>query len=340
MRKKELLSIIMNYAIPQQGLAKMKSLISNDLIILAYHRVKDIENPEQYSFDDELISASTDQFEHQMYYIRKYYNPISESQLLDAIERNIKLPKRSVLVTFDDGFDDNYLYAFPILKKYSIPAVIFLATDFIGSNEPIWFDWLAALVFSSKAKIIKVNKLDVEYVRGNKLQNRKILTDLIVRIRKEENSSRLEIIEQLKNDYSNQLSVDYSESRGLTWDQITEMNDSGITFGSHTVTHPILSRLNNEELVIELTKSKKIIEEKLDIIVNSIAYPTGMADSISDGVVYHAQHIGYKIGYSYIHGNNRISSFNVFSMKRLHIESHISNAFFNSMLNFPEIFKD
>ena len=99
----------------------------NTVSIIAYHRVKDYDE-NSYAFDKNLINASCEEFEWQIRYIKKYFTPITFSELKDIVESKSDLPKRSIIITFDDGFDDNYNNAFRILNKYSVPATFFIST--------------------------------------------------------------------------------------------------------------------------------------------------------------------------------------------------------------------
>lgn len=341
MRKKDMLACVLNKTLPLPLLSYISSYFNNNLIVLAYHRVLETIPDNNYPYDAELVSANVEQFEYQMKYISTFYNPISEDKIAECLENNISIPKRSVLVTFDDGFDDNYYYAYPILKKYNIPATIFISTGYIGSETTLWFDWLASLVFSSTTNTIDIPQLKSKYIRGEYSENKEIMVDLIKKLRKVSNKSRLEILSYLKEAYSKDMQhIDQFKSHPLSWNQVKEMSNQGINFGSHTVTHPILSRLEDDELEFELVESKNKIELELNKPVISISYPTGMQDSFSRKVLKKVKGLGYKLGFTYIHKKNRVPIDNKYSMYRYHIESHVNESFFNSMLVFPKVFKD
>ncbi len=93
-------------------------LMNKSIKILAYHRVMDIDEM-TYNYDEELISASCSDFDWQMDYLNKNYNPISMQGVINCVIGNEKFPKKPIVVTFDDGFIDNYENAFPILKKHN-----------------------------------------------------------------------------------------------------------------------------------------------------------------------------------------------------------------------------
>ena len=111
------------------------------LTVLAYHRVVDHTASGFLGFVQNA-SASPESFAEQMRVVAAEYNPVSINDVADAVEGR-PLPDRALLVTFDDGYRDNHDLALPTLTEYSIPAVVFLATDHIGSDDPFWWDRVA-----------------------------------------------------------------------------------------------------------------------------------------------------------------------------------------------------
>lgn len=111
------------------------------LTVLAYHRVVDHAASGFLGFVQNA-SASPESFAEQMRLVAAEYDPISISDVADAVDGRL-LPDRALLVTFDDGYRDNYDVALSTLTEYSIPAVVFLATDHIGSDDPFWWDRVA-----------------------------------------------------------------------------------------------------------------------------------------------------------------------------------------------------
>ena len=104
-------------------------------MILMYHRVLTPDEM-QTEFTQWAISVTTDTFERQMDLISRRYNPLSLKTAVAMLKANEPVPPYSVVVTFDDGWRDNYVNAWPILKEHEIPATIFLPTDF-GMPTPL-----------------------------------------------------------------------------------------------------------------------------------------------------------------------------------------------------------
>ncbi|MET0813905.1 MAG: polysaccharide deacetylase family protein, partial [Pseudoxanthomonas sp.] len=127
-------------------LRRLRSALRHDLRILAYHRVLESADPEGFSFDTELISATGDQFREQMRAIKRDFHPMRFDQVLSCIDANRRLPKGAILVTFDDGYDDNYRIAYPILRELGMSAMFFVSTGHIDSGMPYAYDWLVHMI--------------------------------------------------------------------------------------------------------------------------------------------------------------------------------------------------
>jgi len=340
MRKKEILARCLTYMFPQSFLLKLRSLFINEITVLAYHRISDVQDEDEYEFDMELISASCAQFDEQIKYIKQNYNPISIEEFVAFTEGKFELPKRSVLITFDDGFIDNYENAYPILKRHNVPAVIYISTEYINTDDTIWFDKLVFLIKSINDMTLNIDDLGKEYVLSENNRGT-VATKICSDLKTVPNKSRIKILNELNEKYGQELkSKSTLKSRMMSWDNVREMDESCISFGSHTVSHPILSQLTDVELSEELEESKRDIEKNLNHVVDTISYPVGDSNAFNDRVLNATKKAGYKVGFSYISGKERLPIENVFDIKRLHVERYNSYHFFRSMLNLPGFFKD
>jgi len=341
MSKKEYLANIICTILPDTLVDFLSNFSGrkNDLTILAYHRVLDFDD--SFPFDIELISARPDQFEEQLKYIKKYYNPLTMEQLCELHKNKSVLPDKSIVITFDDGFIDNYNIAFPLLKKYEIPATIFVSTGYIGSESTFWFDKLACLVLNNEI-IVSENNLLFEIINNNTSSSKRlILEQCLEKIKSVSDSDRLSILNDLFD--SNKNILDNSEcakySSILSWDNVKEMNKSLMSFGSHTVSHPVLSQLSESEKYHEMTDSKRMLEDQLKIPIETIAYPVGTESAFDKSVIESAKKSGYELGITYVHGTNKWPLLDPFTIRRLHVEHYTSIRFFKCMLSLPNIFK-
>lgn len=320
-------------------ISALRKMLANDLTILAYHRVYDINDESDFPFDLDLISASVEEFAWQMEYISKHFTPITFQTLMAHIESGKSLPSRPVIVTFDDGHEDNYRYAFPVLKTLGIPATIFLSTEYIGSTTTFWFDRLAYLLFNAPTNRLTIQDLGLELLLGDISSRRRAVAILLQHLKHVPNRQRLEAQRKIEQAISLEIHpTDLHKSLPLNWAQIREMRDSGIEFGSHSVSHPILTKLDDAELMAELTDSKSTIEQEIGCKICALAYPVGGNHAFDDRVIAAAKAAGYKLGISYLSGVNRLGCLERFALRRLHMERYISRACFQGMLSLPEVF--
>ena len=322
------------------GLTYMRTLCIKDIPILAYHRIYDINDESTYFFDPELVSASSEQFDWQMRYIRRRYHAISFGDLALSLAGKKKLKRRSIIVTFDDGYSDNYEIAYPILQQYGLPATVFLSTGYIGTKKVFWFDWVVYML-SHTSNVTLYSQLFDEPIKlnGNVQDRRLAAYKSLAKLKVLPDTDRKVLIAEIESALDiEQPQEGFLHSRALTWSQVKEMAENGIEIGSHTVSHPILSNLNADEMYTELRSSKEEIERHTGEEVNVLSYPVGGKRSFNDKVKSAVRRVGYKLACSYIPGTNMCASLDVFELKRLHIERYVDRAMFTSMIAVPELF--
>jgi peptidoglycan/xylan/chitin deacetylase (PgdA/CDA1 family) len=187
---------------------------------------------------DSQWTVNTEFFSRQISFLKQNYTILEPKKLFS----NISSYEKSVLITFDDGWKDNYNFAYPILKKHKTQALIFLITDFVDSHYLHFKDFL--YMYST---------IDNSNGKDNKKIN--------------ESKKRLWI------NFLNAKIIRFF----LSWNEIIEMENSGFCFGSHTPRHNTLESMTKQEILNCLVDSKEKISEKLKTEVTTFSYP----DSIS-----------------------------------------------------------
>jgi peptidoglycan/xylan/chitin deacetylase (PgdA/CDA1 family) len=320
-------------------MAALRMSMLTEVTILAYHRVLDNWSEKNFPFDPELISASTNEFRWQMKYVRDRYTPITFETLGAHLEGKNTLPSKPLIVTFDDGFDDNYIHAFPILRELELQATFFISTGYIGQSRTFWFDWLHYLVKRYlPVRTIHFCELELPQTRvpkqiedqiGSVLAYAKRLPDIKLR-------SALVALEKM-------IGIEYPqsgfpESLPLNWEQVREMSANGQEFGSHSASHPVLTNLTPDMLQVELTDSKARLEEEIQRPISAMSYPDGNSLAFNDDVVDAVRNAGYQFGASYLAGTNNLNRLHHFRLKRLHVERDTTREDFEGMLACPELF--
>ena len=310
--------------------------LSPAITILAYHRVTPTDALNHYPLDQQLISATPMQFEWQMRHIRQHLNPISLRDVITHLDTGRPLPNSSVAVTFDDGFADTYRYAFPILKRYAIPATIFVSTGYVDSQQHFWFELAAYLLYKAPPGAIVIEdgrtfpSGESHNERTASLRNLQgILKDL-------PNAQRVAHVDRWMTQFSDLIAHDVARhSLPISWKQVHEMASAGIDFGSHTITHPNLTRLSDQELDRELTESKRQLEEHAQHPVESIAYPIGTSSAFDERVILATQSAKFKLGVTYISGANPIGHINRFELHRHGIGLSMTPSYFRALTSLP-----
>lgn len=307
------------------------------LPILAYHRVFDPGEEDDFPYDPELVSATPREFEWQMGELARRYRPIHLAEALRVLESGEELAPGSVAVTFDDGHRDNHTHAFPILRKLGVPATIFLSTGYVGGAERFWFDETAYLLHRTSLEMIHLRTFDMKIALGPVSSRRAAARVLLARMKEVPNESRLMALDELRR-VAGVGSPRDERSAVLSWEQVLQMRDGGVDFGSHTVTHPILSRLGEDALRHELSSSRRELESRLGREVALLAYPVGNQSAYDERSVRIAGECGYRLGLTYVPGVARWPPRDRFALPRLHVERYTTREMFAAMLAFPRVF--
>ncbi len=322
----------------KSGLLKLLEKVSSgdrSLSILTYHGVQDID-PLDYPFDTETVSASCQGFDSQMNFVKNNFDVIGFETLIEYKKGKTSLPKRPLIITFDDGFANNYQHAFPILKRHRLPATIFLVTGLVGTDEVFW--WERVVYWEKHAK----NFIEIWKQLGHPVSSetgwRK--NGVLRYLKGMQDEDRLSLLSEMEKQFPiKEPAALLSLVRPLRWNEIIEMSQCGIAFGSHTVTHPLLSRVSDEKLLFELQDSKKEIEIKIGKEALVLAYPVGRPADYNEKVVAAAKQAGYAFGLAYTPaGVNSRSIDDWYRMQRISVERSHSISLFRTRLFLPKIF--
>lgn len=302
-------------ALLRSGITSLLSQIPDrdSLLVLTYHRIGDADKD---LFDPGLFSASSEEFDEQISHLKRNASLVTLEEALAFIDGagNAKRSAR-VLITFDDGYRDNYEIAFPILRSHGVQGVFFLTTEMVGSCAVPWWDKIAWLM-----KTARVRKFTLRYpaelaidIDANGLQ--KSLQAVLKLYKSKDNldPARLmqELIEEAKGDAAPE-----TERRFLSWDEAREMNRDGMAIGSHTQSHAVLGQLTRQQQFDELAGSRAILKEQLGAAVDVLAYPVGHRDSFSDETQSIVREAGYRAAFSHYGGVNLRTGASAFDIRR------------------------
>jgi peptidoglycan/xylan/chitin deacetylase (PgdA/CDA1 family) len=300
------------------------------LLVLNYHRVRDDETS---VFDYGLWSATSGSFAEQLRFCKANADVIGPGDLSDILARPDDR-SRYVLITFDDGYRDNYEVAFPILRDLGVPALFFVATGFIGTGKLPWWDEIARLACHAGTKQVTLPKWwDVGIPKGEST------ADTLLRKYKSLPSNDAERFLLAVADEVNAKSFGSPcPDLWMTWDMLREMQRKGMSIGAHTVTHPILSRATMARQQYEVETSCQHIIQEIGVQPSHFSYPVGGTGAFTMETMQCVKRAGFRFAYSHYSGMSRFCEWQDLNIKRVPIETYITRDVFRSVVVAPNWF--
>ncbi len=299
------------------------------LWIMMYHRILP-QNAPEYSTEEPGMIVEPDTFRMHLNTLKSNFTMISLGEWINRKLTNQPLPLKACAVTFDDGWLDNYDYAFPILKQLQIPATLFAVSDMLGTNQVFWPNRIQTILQQPREKLLEISWLTE--LLGNSNMDREISSEVIYSLKHHSDQQLLKLIEETETN----LEIPPPKIPVLiNLDQIRELSDSGLVeIGSHTRQHiRLVDGLSSEVLSNEVANSKKQLEAILDKKIELFCYPNGdycyaAIDEVSKQ---------YKAAVTTTRGINNINS-NVFTLSRIGVHQDVSNnkrQFLAKLANWP-----
>jgi peptidoglycan/xylan/chitin deacetylase (PgdA/CDA1 family) len=269
-------------------------------LVIGYHRVvEDFDASSRTAIPSMLISAGM--LEKHLDWLARHYRLVSLPELGTCLEQGSPTAGMAA-ITFDDGYRDVYEHAFPILKRKGIPAAIFVVTNLVGTSRAMIHDRLydllqqALSVSTNPAEMLAglhrecglraPDALSLERAGRNTFAATRLFLDVL---------PQLDIRSVIAALESRLGAEQHDGGLPLTWDMVHEMRLAGVTFGSHSSTHALLTHEDQDRKESEISGSRRILEERLGTRVDHFAYPDGRFDSATVSTVAAA---GYRFAYT------------------------------------------
>lgn len=275
---KRIIKLIAAVILYYSGIVRLheRLFLRDTCIVLTYHQVVSTDSNQDVPQLDGMV-VGRDAFERHLQYLSRNYSIVTLPEFIETMKKG-KGYKRTCLITFDDGWKDNYDNAFPILKKYGVSGTIFLATDYIGTNDWFWHDkaaYLLKLTTPGDQESVgwpETRKLIATYHQDSLSPDLK-MSNAIEILKGMRVATRRDVVCDLErlahcNAYP-------TSRRMLDWSEVLEMKQEKIYFGSHTRGHEILTQLESGDVAEQLRSSKIVMEEKLGAPVTAFCYPNG-----------------------------------------------------------------
>jgi peptidoglycan/xylan/chitin deacetylase (PgdA/CDA1 family) len=271
---------------------------ANTLTVLCYHGVVEQRlGPEHHRF---LTTVSASDFTEQIEWLPRWFTPVSAAAVRDWHLGRGTLPRHPLLITFDDGYRNNFTLAAPILRKCGVPAVFFVSTGYMEADRLYWYDELRLRLLAWRGRDILVpGRSESQSWPAEPRAQRALAQRISTACKTIPNDERLEYTDYVRRE-TPEWRLENAERetiRPMNWDEVRSLSNQGFEIGSHTVDHPILSRLDPAALRRELRDSKSRIEEITGKPCFAIAYPNGKPGDISPAVVAETEAAGYELGF-------------------------------------------
>jgi peptidoglycan/xylan/chitin deacetylase (PgdA/CDA1 family) len=279
---------------------------------LTYHRiVKREHDPES---TPGMISATQERFDAQVRFLARHYEPVALEQVLRGVRQRTNLPRRAVLITFDDGYRDFATAAWPILKRYQVPATLFVPTAYPDRPGPVfWWDRLYRSLIETSKESLHAPIVGALTLRNEEERRASFLT-IRARLKGLLHDDAMQLVDRLCADLGG--SREHENSTILSWQALRALASEGVSLASHTHTHPLLNRISRQQVRTEVATSIRTLEREIGPAFPVVSYPNGAHD---DAVLDVLRQCGVELGFTQLPGHNDLSACDPLRICRINV---------------------
>ncbi|HEX4887930.1 MAG TPA: polysaccharide deacetylase family protein [Luteibaculaceae bacterium] len=278
--------------VPKLLESSIQRIVENPAVVLIYHRVAHLES------DPQLLNVSPEHFEAQVKWLKKNTHLLTVEEFTHIKLNGDKFPKRSTLITFDDGYFDNCQFARPILESYQAQGLFYITTQWLNTHHELWWDELERLFLIIGLKL-KPNALDhlpqandAPQWTGDSMKDYEHCHRWIKWKQPEDRDTIIGHLRFIAN-------VDESgreSHRMMNWGELAVMAQSkSVVLGAHTHQHAPLSTLNPQRQRDDILESKKILEAFTKRQIIHFSYPFGGEKDFNQHSVLIAEQLGFRL---------------------------------------------
>jgi peptidoglycan/xylan/chitin deacetylase (PgdA/CDA1 family) len=309
------------------------------VVVLNYHRVGDRRGQ---PWDRTLWNADAEELDAQLGAIAGDADVIGPQELL-SLSRE-RRPGRYIMLTFDDGYRDNYLTAFPLLRRHGLTATFFPCAGFLDDARVAWWDEIAWMVRNARRESIV---LADEFRAGDGPaetlplgpEEDATIAALVGEYKALETSQAERLLGFLADATgSGRCDAAAAAELWMSWEMAREMHAAGMSFGGHTVTHPILARLSPELQEREISGCASRLQAELAEPMRWFAYPVGAPDTFTADTRRLLADAGVELAFSFYGGFARFGQWDPYDVPRVHVSPDHGPALLRATMMLPQLF--
>lgn len=270
-------------------LSRRRAGSESGAVILFFHRFTEGED------EGTLRKLSVSEFKRQLKHLNRWYKVVTLDEVVERVKSGRGFSRPTIAMTIDDGFRDNYQFAFRVLINQNIPATIFLTSGLIGTLKAPWVDEIGIALDEIREETFYFPELfgDEKIEIGTKEKRSYILHIIYEKLLRVEHELRQSLLDGLLRKLRTGKEKRQEKRTMLNWEEVREMHKSGVSFGAHTLSHPTLSMMSYGEATREIIESKKIIEKEVGVKVKHFAIPNGKNEDFSDELKEFCKRTGF-----------------------------------------------
>jgi peptidoglycan/xylan/chitin deacetylase (PgdA/CDA1 family) len=304
------------------------------LMVLNYHRLgSSVGCP----IDRNLFSCTQETFDQQLRFVKKHFDVIKTSDLARLSSQEL-LKGRHILLTFDDGYRDNYEIAYPVLKSHGLSGTFFIATGFIDNRLCAWWDEIAWMARNAKHSTFTFEPWFNEAINVEEANLEATINMLIKKYWTLTSDVTRNFLNELANaSGAGRCPPEVSTEAWVTWDMLREMVANNQECGAHTVTHPILSKIPEEQWDFEIRESRDRLEQELKMPIISFSYPVGGKSMFNEKLKTKLQEHNIQFGFSFYGQYFHQGQLDHYDVQRVPVHHKFTENYLKSMLTWPQL---
>ncbi|MGI8596951.1 MAG: polysaccharide deacetylase family protein [Thermoleophilaceae bacterium] len=302
-------------------------------LVVNYHRIGDGSTS---PYDRTLFSATAEGLDAHLEVLARHFEVVGPGYLTDPSPRRLG---RAVLITFDDGYRDNYEQALPILRGHGLKATFFIATGFIDRPRAPWWDEIAWMVRTSPRSGVPAGPGLDRAVAFDEPERERAVGSLLAAYKGLPDERTAEFLDHLAEATGSGRCDDREASDAwMSWDMVRELRAAGMWVGAHTVDHPVLARTSRARQQEEILGCRDRLEAEIGERPRYFSYPIGLPGSFDAVTRELVREAGFELAFGFSGGYIRGTEHDLYALPRCSEGLEGGPERFLAMVTLPQLF--